>query len=157
MEQWLKKIPLEIGYYLAGFTDGEGSFDLSIRKGEGYRYGWQLGLSFNVSQRDETNLFLLKKHLGCGRLKTRTDGVHSFVVENFDSLKEKVIPFFEKFNFLSSRTKTNFSIFAKIVRLMDEKKHLQPEGLKEILELRERLNEGGGRKRKYNLEDVNLT
>ena len=157
MEQWLKQIPFHIGYYLTGFVDGEGSFNLSLRKGEGYRYGWQLGLSFNVSQRDETNLFLLKKHLGCGRLKTRKDGVHSFVVENFDSLKGRVIPFFERFNFLSSRTKTNFSIFSKIVKLMDGKKHLTPDGLKEILELRERLNEGRGRKRKYNIEDVNLT
>jgi len=40
---------------------------------------------------------------------------------------------------------------------MDEKKHLTSEGLKEILELREKLNEGRGRKQKYNLKDVNLT
>jgi len=157
MEKWLKQIPSEIGYYLAGFVDGEGSFNLSLRKGEGYRYDWQLGLSFNVSQRDKTNLFLLKRYLGCGRLKTRKDGLYSFVVENFDSLKGRVIPFFKRFNFLSSRTKTNFSIFTRIVKLMDQKKHLTPEGLKEIIVLREKLNEGRGRKRKYNLKDVYST
>lgn len=157
MEQWLRQIPVNIGYYLAGFVDGEGSFNVSLRKGEGYKYGWQLGLSFNVSQRDETNLFLLKRYIGCGRLKTRRDGVHSLVVENFNSLKGRVIPFFKRFNFLSSRVKTNFSIFSKIVKLMDERKHLTNDGLKEILELREKLNEGRGRKRKYNIEDVNLT
>ena len=90
MEQWLRKILPQIGYYLAGFVDGEGSFNLSLRRGEDYRYGWQLGLSFNVSQRDQTNLLLLKKHLGCGGLKTRMDGVHSFVVENSNSLRERV-------------------------------------------------------------------
>ena len=154
MEQWLKEVPSQIGYYLAGFADGEGSFNLSLRKGEGYKYGWQLGLSFNVSQRDITNLYLLKRYLGCGRLKTRKDGVNSFVVENFNSLKERVIPFFERFNFLSSRVKTNFTIFKKIVKLMDEKKHLTQDGLKEIVMLREILNEGRGRKRKYDLKDV---
>jgi hypothetical protein len=157
MSQWLKKIPPQIGYYLAGFVDGEGSFNVSLRKGEGYKYGWQIGLSFNVSQRDKTNLFLLKKHLGCGRLKTRKDGLNSFVVENFNSLEGRVIPFFERFNFLSSRTKTNFSIFKKIVKLMSEKKHLTNEGLKDIVKLREKLNEGRGRKRKYSLKDVNQT
>ena len=156
MEHWLKIIPFRIGYYLAGFVDGEGSFNLSVRKGEGYRYGWQLGLSFNVSQRDKTNLYLLKRYLGCGRIKTRKDGLHSFVVENFTSLKERVTPFFERFNFLSSRTKTNFSIFRKIVFLIDKKEHLNPEGFKKILDLREILNEGRGRKRKYNLKDVNF-
>lgn len=157
MEKWLKKVPSEIGYYLAGFVDGEGSFNLSLRKSEEYKYGWQLGLSFNVSQRDETNLFLLKRYLGCGRIKKRKDGLYSFVVENFNSLKGRVIPFFTRFNFLSSRTKSNFSIFNKIVKLMDQKKHLTSEGLIEIIKLRERLNEGRGRKRKYNLKDVKLT
>jgi len=157
MDQWLKTIPSRIGYYLAGFVDGEGSFNLSVRKGEGYRYGWQLGLSFNVSQRDKTNLYLLKRYLGCGRIKTRRDGLNSFVVENFNSLKERVIPFFEQFSFLSSRTKTNFSIFRKIVFLMDKKEHLNPGGFNKIIYFREMLNEGRGRKRKYNLKDVNFT
>ena len=50
--------------------------------------------------------------------------------------------------------KTNFSIFKKIVHLMArEKAHLTREGKRRILELREELNKGKGRKRKYNLSD----
>ena len=40
--------------------------------------------------------------------------------------------------------------------IVDEGRHTEPEGIKEILELREKLNEGRGRKRKYNLTDVYL-
>ncbi len=37
-------------------------------------------LTFNVAQRDVTNLKLLQKYLRCGRLQERSDGVHYFVV-----------------------------------------------------------------------------
>ena len=153
-KDWLNSIPPQIGYYFAGFVDGEGSLNVSIRKGEGYKYGWQLGFSFNVSQKDKVILALLKRYLGCGHLKQRKDGLWSFVVENQSSLIEKVIPFFERFRFLSSKMKRNFSIFKKIMMIVKKQKHIEPEGIKEILRLREKLNEGRGRKRKYNLTDV---
>ena len=37
---------------------------------------------------------------------------------------------------------------------MFDKEHLNRQGFKKVLELREILNEGKGRKRKYNLSDV---
>ena len=70
------------------------------------------------------------------------------------SLKGVIIPFFKRFGFLSSRKSTNFSIFSSIVEKMAEGDHLTDKGFRKILELREILNEGKGRKRKYNLSDV---
>lgn len=151
---WLKKIPPQIGYYFSGFVDGEGSFNVSIRKGEGYKYGWQFAFTFNVSQKDKVILALLKHWLKCGHLKQRKDGLWSYVVENQKSLLERIIPFFNRFNFLSSRMKNNFSIFKRIMQIVGEGRHIMPEGIREILLLRERLNEGRGRKRKYNIKDV---
>jgi len=40
------------------------------------------------------------------------------------------------------------------MEIMSEGKHLQKEGFEEILKLREQLNQGRGRKRKYNINDV---
>jgi hypothetical protein len=37
---------------LSGFVDGEGSFNASLRKGNGHRLGWQVQLTFNVAQRE---------------------------------------------------------------------------------------------------------
>jgi len=149
-----KNIPQNIAWYLAGFVDGEGSFNVSLSKKSDYRSGWQITPSFNVSQRDGTNLFLLKKHLGCGRIKRRQDGIWIFVVENPRVIKEKILPFFRKFRLLSSKGKTNFSIFSQIVEMLDEDEHLTTNGLEKIVKLREKLNEGSGRKRKYNLNDI---
>lgn len=154
--EWLKRIPERIGWYLTGFCDGEGSFNVSLRKRIDYRVEWQVVLTFNVSQRDITNLVLLKRYLGCGRLQHRKDGVHYFVVGNYKSVIEKVIPFFTKFYFFSSSKKKNFSIFKEIAKSVEAEEHLNPEGFKRILDLRENLNEGRGRKRKYNQKDIRI-
>ena len=156
LSQWFQAIPENIGWYLSGFVDGEGSFSASLRKGNGHRLGWQVQLTFNVAQRDVTNLELLKQHLGCGRLQDRSDGVHYFVVGDYRSIIDRVIPFFEKFSFLSESKERNFFLFKKIAFLMGQGKHLDPEGLREIVFVREELNKGKGRRRKYNQEDVEI-
>lgn len=153
MEKWLAKISPQIGYYLAGFADGEGSFNVSLKKRADHTLGWQIKMTFNVSQRDKTVLTLFKRHLGCGNLWQRQDGVWYYSVYNPRAIQERVTPFFNRFGFLSSVKKTNFSIFKKISTLMLNNEHLTSEGLLQIIKLREMLNEGRGRKRKYTINN----
>lgn len=150
---WLSQIKPDMGNYIAGFTDGEGSFNVSVKKRIDYKDQWKLTASFNISQKDRVILALIKKELGCGTLRERKDGVVYYEVTNATSLKERIIPFFKRFGFLSARKKTNFSIFSLIIEKMANREHLTKEGFQKILELRETLNEGKGRKRKYNLSD----
>lgn len=152
-QQWLNRVPVEWGHYIAGFVDGEGSFNASLRKKPDHKMGWQVVLTFNVSQRESYVLAQIKKYLGCGRLQTRKDGVHYYVCANPISLKERVIPFFKRFPFRSARKKRNFSLFCQIADLMFEKQHLNEQGLERIIALRESLNQGKGRKRKYSIDD----
>ncbi len=142
---WLKAVPDRIGYYLAGFADGEGSFIVSIRRRPDHASGWQVDITFNVSQKERHILALFKRHLGCGRLQERPDGVCYFVVSNQRSIFDRVIPFFERFTFLSMHKQRNFAIFKKIASLVAKQKHLTSIGLEEILRLRETLNVGRGR------------
>ena len=150
--EWLKTIPEPKGHYFAGFTDGEGSFNVSLRQRADHQMGWQIVLTFNVSQKESYILAQFKQLLGCGRLQARNDGVWYYVVSNPLSITERVIPFFERFPFLSQRKKKNFLLFKMITKLVIEKKHLTTEGLQEIIQLREQLNEGRGRKRKHTLQ-----
>ena len=152
-QKWLNAIPANIGYYISGFVDGGGSFNVSLRKRHDHTMQWQVVLTFNVSQKERTILALLKRHLGCGRLQTRFDGISYYVVSNPTSIVEKIIPFFIRFPFLSQTKKRNFSIFRKIALMVYKKQHLNHEGLKSIIELRETLNLGKGRKRKYSIQD----
>lgn len=148
-------IPDSIAWYLVGFADGEGSFNVSLKKDPEYKIGWHIEPSFNVSQRDRTILSLFKHHLGVGKIRQRKDGVYYYEVRNYRALNDIVVPFFDLYGFLSATKKTNFSVFRRIVALMNEGEHTTNEGLKKIIELRETLNDGRGRKRKYSLDDYN--
>src|SRR3989338_6532392 len=118
------------GYYFAGFVDGEGSFNVSLKCNSSHQTGWQLEPSFNVSQKDRVILALLKQHLGCGTLRERPDGVVYYEVRNIRALQEVVVPFFERYRFLSASKKRNFSLFKRIVGLMAAQRHLTPDGLR---------------------------
>ena len=111
---WLTNIDPAIGNYIAGFTDGEGSFNISMIKRCDYVGKWKVLASFNISQKDRVILQFIKNIFGCGTLRERPEGVVYFEVTNIDSLKEKVIPFFNRFIFLSANKKKNFSIFSEI-------------------------------------------
>ena len=43
-----KQISSDIGNYLAGFTDGEGSFNVCFQKRPDYKIGWKVRLTFNI-------------------------------------------------------------------------------------------------------------
>lgn len=156
-DNWIKNVKPEHGYYIAGFADGEGSFNVSLKKRNDYKGSWKLTASFNISQKDRVILAFIKKQLRCGTLRERKDGVVYYEVTNITSLYEHVIPFFREFGFLSARKKKNFSIFKQIVNKMYHKEHLTKQGFEEILRLREQLNQGIGRKRKYSLQSYNET
>ena len=141
-----KSVPSQIGWYLAGFTDGEGSFNVSFRPREDYRAPWKVSLCFNVSQRDEVILAKFKRHLGCGTMRQRHDGVWYFEVNNLTAIRENVIPFFRRFGFLSAKKKRDFTIFQQMASLMAEGAHLHRAGIERLLELRRNMNDGGKRK-----------
>ena len=143
------------GFFLSGFVEGEGSFNVSLRRKTDYKISWQVVLSFNVSQKDPTLLYLLKETLGCGIIKVRKrDNLYSFDSTNPQDVIHKVIPYFSKFPLLSDFKHKNFEIFCQIAELMDNGQHKNLVGLRKIVDLREKLNEGKGRTRKYGINDV---
>lgn len=145
----------QIGYFLAGFVEGEGSFNVSLRKKSDYLVKWQVVMSFNVSQKDPTILRILQNTLKCGILKVRKrDGLYSYDVTNPQDITKKVIPYFQNYPLLSESKKRNFAIFCTISSLVGSGKHRTSDGLRQILEFREKLNEGKGRTRKYGINDV---
>lgn len=143
------KIPSRIGYYLSGFADGEGSFNVSFRKRKDYEMPWKISLCFNVSQRDRVILALFKKHMKCGTLRERSDGLWYYEVNNFTAIRDNVIPFFRQFGFLSAKKKRDFAKFRKLAKLIDDGKHLTEDGIREILRIRAEMNDGGAGRRKY--------
>ena len=149
-----KKVPPAIGHYLAGFADGEGSFNVCFRKRKDYDMPWKISLCFNVSQRDEVILALFKRHLKCGTLRSRPDGVWYYEVNNFNAINEHVIPFFNRFRFLSAKKKRDFNKFEGLAEMLKKGDHLNEPGIRRILRTRQEMNDGGAGRRKYSDEEI---
>jgi hypothetical protein len=146
------EIPDSLGYYFAGFVDGEGSFNISFRRRSDYKMPWKVSLCLNVSQKDRSLLALLLQHLKSGTIRYKCDDVWFFEVNNLSAIREHVIPFFERFRFLSVKKKRDFAIFKRMAHLMSEGAHLRKEGIVELLKLRRKMNDGG--KRKYGDQEI---
>jgi len=143
----VREIPPNIGHYLAGFTDGEGSFNVSFRPRDDYRAPWKISLCFNISQRDPVILAQFKRHLRCGTMRQRHDGVWYYEVNNLEAILNHVIPFFKRFRFLSAKKKRDFAKFVRLARMLHEGRHRTEGGVREILQIRHDMNDGG--KRRY--------
>jgi hypothetical protein len=148
------KVPEDIGHYLTGFADGEGSFNLSFRKRKDYSMPWKISLCFNVSQRERTILTFFERYLQCGSLRQRGDGVWYYEVNDFGSITEKVIPFFKRFRFLSEKKRRDFEKFVEIAGLIRGGSHLRKDGIREILRIRRSMNDGGAGRRKYSDDEI---
>ena len=148
----VQRVSESIGHYLAGFTDGEGSFNLSFRPRSDFQASWKIALCFNISQKDRVILALFKRYLGCGTIRGRPDGVWYYEVNNLNAIRTCVIPFFKKFAFLSAKKKRDFSKFCQLADLLHQNQHLTKDGIKQILEIRREMNDGG--KRKYSEQEI---
>ena len=142
----MQEVPERIGYYLAGFADGEGSFNISFRPRTDYSVPWKVSLCFNISQKDRVILALFKRHLGCGTIRGRPDGVWYYEVNNLTAIIETIIPFFKKYRFLSAKKKRDFMKFCQLASLLAAGAHLTKEGIARILEIRREMNDGGNRR-----------
>ena len=150
----VSQVPDRIGHYLAGFTDGEGSFNVSFRRRGDYAVPWKVSLCFNVSQRDQVILSVFKEQLKCGTMRSRADAVWYYEVNTFTAIVENVIPFFDRFGFLSAKKQRDFAKFKQIARLIQEGQHLSKEGINEILAIRRDMNDGGAMRRKYSDDSI---
>lgn len=93
---WLDRIPNDLGNWVAGFVDGEGSFNVPIRRERDRGLPWRVSLSFNVSQIGEEAPELLRSVFGVGTVRGRSDGVFYFEVTKPTDLKQRVFPFFDR-------------------------------------------------------------
>ena len=127
--------------YLAGFTDGEGCFYVGFGYRKDLPLKWQIITEFHLSQNPsgEHLLEYFTKRLGCGYLKlnhakSKTDKTLVLVVKDRKDLKEKLIPFFRKHSLVGSKAE-DFEIFCKVLQIIEEKKHLTINGLKELTDI----------------------
>jgi hypothetical protein len=85
-------------------------------------------------------------------MRQRHDGVWYYEVNKLKALVEIVIPFGERFGFLSAKKKRDFSKFKQLAELIRHGQHHTAQGVEEILAIRREMNDGG--KRRYSDEEI---
>lgn len=67
-------------------------------------------------------------------ISEKDNSVH-LQIENFTDISEKIIPFFDKYPILGIKS-LDFEDFKKVCLIVKSKKHLTPDGIKTILEIK---------------------
>jgi hypothetical protein len=139
--------------YITGFVDGEGNFSISISPRNFKDVKWEIRPSFSISQRkrDRGILYKIKDYFGCGIIRpNRKDNTYKYEVRSLQDLKNIIIPHFKKYP-LQTTKRIDFEIFSQVIQIMEEGKHLTKDGLKEIIELLQKLPPE--RRKKYKIEN----
>ena len=131
-------------YYLDGLVDGEGCFSITFNRHKNNRIEVRLIFEIELREDDKEILERVKETLECGNLyhldykRYRKWKPHfKYKVSNLRDIVQKVIPFFNKYP-LQAKKKESFERFSKASELMLKKKHLSPEGILEIRNLRDK-------------------
>jgi hypothetical protein len=140
--------------YISGYVDGEGCFTVSISPRPTLRVGWEVRPSLSVSQNGDRNEVLLEiqQYFGCGSLRPdRSDKTLKWEVRSLPLLVERIIPHFGAYP-LRSGKRNDFELFASTCEAMVRGRHLEFEGLKEIVRWAGAMNPSG--KRGYAPESI---
>ena len=136
-------------WYITGFVEGEGTFHIAIYEDKLMKQGIKIIPEFHVNQSQLRSITLeaIKKYFDCGYIKINhrsnpKDDTLVYVVRNNQDLREKIIPFFEKYPLLSKKQES-FKIFSQIVWMVHQKEHLKTNGIKKIINYSYKMNNGG--------------
>ena len=141
--------------YFIGFVDGEGCFNISLKKQESAKMGWVLDPVFHVTQHKNHKelLYNFQRMLGCGTVikKYGQPDTMLFIVQSRKELVSKVIPFFRKHKLIVKRR--NFEIFAEVVEGLDQHQHSKVQDFRKLVKKVYVMN-NKGKYRKYTLREV---
>jgi hypothetical protein len=124
------KINKNCRFYLAGFIEGEGSINVSVKKTLYGSYKLLVDPEFSITQHINgiSNLYLALCIFQTGRIRYKMGSNATFVytIDNRRSLNEKVIPFYEKYinAYGSLNKKERLQTFKQILHHLNQKDHL---------------------------------
>ena len=147
-------LPTNIGWYLSGYADGEGSFCVSFSPSKRHLLGWEVRPSFSVSQNGDRAEVIqtFKNYFGCGSIRPdRSDKTIKYEVRSLADLQRVVIPHFKQYPLMSGK-KNDFSQFVKIIQMMFESEHHTREGFSLIVKEAFQMNPSG--KRKFSQKEI---
>jgi hypothetical protein len=110
---------------------------VSIKRHETCRHGYYVDPGFFLCQHESGRVLLelAQATFGSGRIspKSGSPAVLVYEVSSTAILRERVIPFFERYVVPFSCKRETFERFREILEMMERKEHLRDDGLAEIV------------------------
>ena len=133
--------------WISGFTDGEGSFVVSVIKNPTTRFKRQIFPEFVITQgaKSISALRAIKNFFGCGsivlnkRYDDHNEHIYRYCVRSIRELSGIIIPFFDQFPLKTFKQK-DFFLFKSVVAMMIERRHLEKDGWNKILQYASSMN-----------------
>lgn len=124
-------------YFVSGFIDAEASFTTVVYYTN--RLCTNSVFKITLHKKDIQLLKALEGFFGVGKI-TGIDTV-TYRVESKKSLMDVLIPHLDKYP-LQTKKRADYELFKQIVFLMDQKQHLNNEGLQRIINIKAAMNRG---------------
>jgi hypothetical protein len=137
--------------YIVGLVDGEGSFTVYVKNPDSSkkvkrRTKVEPRFYVKLIEKDKEILYELGKFFGCGSVYFQGDkrrnhqDCYRYEVANRNDLERIIIPFFRNNPLKFASKKRDFEIFCRILKMVQEKKHLEESGLREIYNLKQKMH-----------------
>ena len=141
-------------FWVAGFTSGDGSFHLNIKKSNtnlGHRVSLRFSINLNIRDAEVlkglvTYFKTLTLNTSIKEVKVQEDqhvsksnNTVSLAITKISELMEVIVPFFEKYPVQGLKS-LDFADFKKVAMMIETKEHLTIEGLNRILEIKLNMN-----------------
>nr|YP_010977197.1 LAGLIDADG endonuclease [Daedaleopsis confragosa]WNZ34402.1 LAGLIDADG endonuclease [Daedaleopsis confragosa] len=117
-------------YWLAGFTQADGCFHISIAKSKTHKTGFSVRLEFSIKQNDVLPLKLLYNKLNMGNLSQYSSGIWCYKSSGYKT-SALLIDYFDTFNLFGGKY-IDYLKFRKVYILITEGKHLEEKGILKI-------------------------
>ena len=128
----LKKLSLN-NYWLAGFTQADGCFHISVIKSKTHKTGYSVRLEYSLKQNDNLPLKLLYDLLKKGNLSQYSSGIWCYKSTGFSTAYD-LINYFDKFHLFGGKN-VNYLKFRKVYIMITEGKHLDKKGIDKIISI----------------------
>ena len=148
-----KKV-LQQSFWITGFTDGEGSFHVSVIKNKNYKLGWQVEACFKLTQheRDKPVLKCIQNFFKVGSIYKNGPKTLQFRVQSIKEL-DTIINHFKMFPLMTKKC-SDLKLFIMVHKIMRRKEHLTQEGLIKIIAIKASMNLGLSEELKLAFPDV---
>lgn len=131
-------------WFISGFVDAEGSFQIIVRKEPRNKTGWRVESRFSIGlhEKDRAILNLIQANFcGIGKIEKQGKDSIQYRVYDIKSLIDVVIPHFELYPLITQK-KADFELFKRAACLINNKSHLNLKGLQEIVNIKASMNLG---------------